>query len=113
MGEVYYCEYVKTGSKLERVGELKVCKPELVVLSDRVKDQLSLVGNAWSEYWNKFDHQLVSAAVQLEGIIYPGATALLELAEGRMNARDLIAAADFKPEYVRNDVAKKASTGKA
>ena len=108
MGEIYWCEYLKSNDRIERIGELKVGAPNTIVSEDLLA-HITLVGNAWHEYQGKFNHQLLQNSTIVETEIYPMAESLLSLAQHAYRRGELINAIDFSPEYVRNDVAKKSS----
>ena len=107
MGEVYWCEYLKTQQGVQRIGELKVSPPEDIVSSGTSKVQL--LGNAWAEYSDQLTESLMNNASVNQAQTYPMADALLALAQNAYQRGELISAVDFAPEYVRNDVAKKSS----
>jgi len=111
MGELYWCEYRLSegqanfeNKELSRIGSLNVSPPaELSVSADAV-----FVGNAWDEYSSDFSAAFLSSVIRREDVIYPSASTLLELAIQKYRIKDWIAAAEFKPIYVRDNVAKKA-----
>ena len=115
MGELYWCEYRITSTEsnytnrqFNRIGSLRVSPPaELLVSADAV-----FVGNAWEEYSDDFSAAFLSSVTRLENVVYPEASALLELAIQRYRVGDWINAQDFKPIYVRDNVAKKAKPQK-
>ncbi|NND00153.1 MAG: tRNA (adenosine(37)-N6)-threonylcarbamoyltransferase complex dimerization subunit type 1 TsaB [Gammaproteobacteria bacterium] len=109
MGEVYWCEYLKSGRTVSRQTALQLSAPGAIRISG--PDSFALVGNAWAEYQEEFDDKLLARGVHLQDIRWPGATALLDLAETKFALRDWVAAGDFVPEYLRDDVAKKPSVG--
>jgi len=108
MGEIYWCEYLKTSDSIERIGELKVGSPNSIV-SEGLSSKITLVGNAWQEYQGKFNEQLLQNSTIIDSEFYPMAESILSLAHRH---GELIDAIDFSPEYVRNDVAKKSSKNK-
>jgi len=105
MGEVYWGDYAKDELGLKRLGPPSVTSPEQVIPSDNVSYQL--LGNAWSEYIGLFDKTLMSHSVVDQEQLYPSAGSLLELAQNSYTNNKLISAIDFKPDYIRNQVAKK------
>lgn len=111
MGEVYWCEYVKSNDGVLRIGDLKVSAP-VDIVSDDLSVQVQLVGNAWPEYETQFSRQLIENGTVVEAQTYPMADSLLQLAEQAYLRGELINAIDFAPEYVRNDVAKKSTKNK-
>lgn len=111
MGEVYWCEYLKSGGDVQRQGDLKVSAPSEIV-SENLSSQVQLVGNAWSEYQGQLGEQLLKNSTVVDTEIYPAAESLLLLAQHAYQRGDLINAIDFAPEYVRNDVAKKSTKNK-
>jgi len=105
MGEIYWGEYrIQTG-ELQRLSNLQVTPPAKV----RAKQAGVLVGNAWVEYWQALDTTLRDQTSRLESIVYPSAAALLELAQAKFDRGEVVAAREFAPVYIRDDVAKKAS----
>lgn len=113
MGEIYCCQYSNAAGWLERLNELEVLKPEDLNVTGSQSSSIFLVGNAWSEYWQEFDLELLERATHLNQIVYPSAVSILQLAQTKFQAKETVSAADFAPEYVRNDVAKKAVAKKA
>ena len=112
MGEVYWAEYCLKKDALERISNWKVSPPEAVSSSSysvNSSDPVKLVGNAWPEYWEQFNHNIRDAGQIVEGALYPSARHVLQLAIKEEHANDSVAAADFAPIYVRNDVAKKST----
>ena len=105
MGEIYWAEYAKNGDELRRLGEVQVSQPREI--QPKANTNCVFVGNAWSEYKNELSSDLLEKANHLEQVIYPDATALLELSLPKYNSNDWVSALDFLPEYVRNNVAKK------
>lgn len=103
MGEVYWARYLKGGVELSRQGEVCVSPPTEIQSEIRC----TLVGNAWGEYKNQLNSDLLEKANHLKQIIYPNATALLELSIPKYKAKSWVSALGFVPEYVRNNVAKK------
>ena len=102
MGELYFAEYRKQSNRLDLIGQEVVCAPQdLRCESDRL-----LVGNAWTEYWHKFDVDITECR-DCPPPRLPSAGDLLILAEQDYELERFIDAKDFKPVYVRNNVAKK------
>lgn len=108
MGELYWCEYQKTDSGVERIGELKVSAPQDLCTS-QAQTPVQLLGNAWGEYQGQFSDKLMQYGSIDENQVYPMADALLELAQSAFDRGELISAIEFAPEYVRNNVAKKST----
>lgn len=108
MGEIYWCDYQKNGSKVSRIGDLKVSAPAMIV-PDASTSMVSLVGNAWAEYREDLPEGLLKVSRHQEQIVYPSAGALLSLAEEKFANRDWVSAIEFAPIYVRDDVAKKST----
>lgn len=108
MGEVYWCEYQKTGDKIKRLSGLCVTPPAEVQFSDAVAAGV-LVGNAWSAYPDQFSALSERSTEIQSSIIYPSAGSLLCLAEEQYRQRKWLSAGLFAPIYVRNDVAKKST----
>ncbi|MFT4630000.1 MAG: tRNA threonylcarbamoyladenosine biosynthesis protein TsaB [Arenicella sp.] len=108
MGEIYCCQYRNVAGQLQRLNELEVLKPAVVNATANQFTNVFLVGNAWSEYWQEFDLELLQHATHLEKIVYPSAVSILHLAQSKYRAKETVCAAEFAPEYVRNNVAKKA-----
>jgi len=118
MGEIYWAKFELIHGGLSMVCEPKVSPPHLVSGSD---SPLHLVGNAWSEYWDKLNVAINAKAVQHLDNLYPQARDVLEIAVAKfaeycdaLNSTDpstesVVRAVDFAPVYVRNDVAKKTS----
>ncbi len=107
MGEVYWCEYLKTGQRIIRQGGLQVTTPEQVCFSSH--KNMVLVGNAWSVYRERFS-ALSEYEIDVQTlIVYPSAQALLSLAKQEYVQRNVVSAAEFVPIYVRDDVAKKST----
>lgn len=103
MGEIYWCEYQKQGRRLTRLTDLQVTPPDQVGCSGKGY----LVGNAWSEYLDSLDQELIAQTEWLRNITYPSAKALLSLAGAQFEKGSHVSAAEFAPIYVRDDVAKK------
>lgn len=110
MGEAYWAEYQKDGTELRRSTELQVSPPKLIRSAQTNK--VSLVGNAWTQYQGQFDATLMETATLVAEQQFPEAKSLLVLACQSFARGELIEPAMFTPEYVRNDVAKKASPKK-
>lgn len=110
MGEAYWAEYQKEGAELRRDTELQVSPPSAIRSAGPT--EVTLVGNAWSEYQDQFDAELMERASLMATQQFPDAKSLLELAGQSFARGDLIEPAMFAPEYVRDDVAKKASPKK-
>ncbi|MFT6100570.1 MAG: tRNA threonylcarbamoyladenosine biosynthesis protein TsaB [Arenicella sp.] len=108
MGEVYWCEYQKTGDQIKRLSGLCVSPPAEVQFSDAVAAGV-LVGNAWSAYPDQFSALSERSTEIQSSIIYPSAGSLLCLAEEQYRQRKWLSAGLFAPIYVRNDVAKKST----
>ena len=106
MSEVYWCEYLKTSDEVKRIDDFKVSEPKDIISED-LSAQVALVGNAWKEYQDKFTEQLLKNSKAIVSETYPLAESLLVLAQQAYQRGELIGVADFAPEYVRNDVAKK------
>ena len=106
MGEVYWCEYRKENSNVERAIDSQVSPPSSVV-SDA--DKLTVVGNAWEVYPGEFSLLAQKGELTVLELTCPSAGALLSLAELKYGQKDWVDAAAFAPIYVRNDVAKKSS----
>lgn len=108
MGELYWCEYRLTGRhanrQLSRIGSLSVSPPAELSVSAGA----AFVGTAWEEYSGDFSAAFLSSITRLEHVVYPAASTLLELALQKYRIKDWLAAAEFKPIYVRDNVAKKA-----
>lgn len=111
MGEVYWCEYLKNSDGVSRVGELRVTPPEDIIGHDKTS-KLQLLGNAWTEYHDRFSDTLLENSNVDESQVYPMADSLLSLAQKAYQKGELINPLDFAPQYVRNDVAKKSSKQK-
>ena len=112
MGEVYWAEYCLKNDELERLSDWQVSAPEAVsYISCSVKNRnpVKLVGNAWPEYWELFNDNIRDAGQIVEGALYPSARHLLQLAVNGEHSGSSVAAANFAPIYVRNDVAKKST----
>jgi tRNA threonylcarbamoyladenosine biosynthesis protein TsaB len=105
MGEVYWCEYLKSASTVIRQSDLQVSAPHMLV--SQGQNELQLVGNAWTEYTEQFSAELMARATVDASQIYPSAVSMLELAQQRFAQGHLVNSVDFAPEYVRNNVAKK------
>jgi tRNA threonylcarbamoyladenosine biosynthesis protein TsaB len=108
MGEVYWCGYHKNGAHVSRIGDLKVGAPKTIQVQASMSE-VSLVGNAWSEYWGDLHEELLKVSLHQDQVIYPSAGALLLLAEEKYEAQDWVSAIEFSPIYVRNDIAKKST----
>jgi len=107
MGEVYWAEYDKTSQGLTRLSQLQVTPPEQIMPMSEQAYQL--LGNAWKEYTERFAPTLFELGTVDSVNIYPNAGSLLALATTAYNNNETIAAINFAPEYVRDDVAKKPS----
>ena len=111
MGEVYWCEFIKSGHSLARQSALMVTPPEqmLTTLQSPKHNSVQLLGNAWSEYSERFSQDFRDAVTPVAEQLYPSATSLLTLAKDAYSRGQTISPVDFAPEYVRNDVAKKSA----
>ncbi len=106
MGEIYWAEYRLKDHELLNVGDITVSGPERISVAGSC---CVLVGNAWSEYWDQLPAAVLDIAHHKNEITYPNASVLLQLARAKYDQQNLVSAMDFKPVYVRNDVAKKSS----
>lgn len=106
MGEVYWCEYQTRGSIVTRIGALRVTPASDIRAH---ADAAILVGNVWTEYADQFSEVLRTQVTRLEDIVYPSAEALIEIARQKYATKDWVSAAEFKPIYVRDNVAQKAA----
>lgn len=104
MGEIYWCQYQVVNGQVEQVGVANVTAPGDIP----VTAQMVLVGNAWSEYADLLTQPAQGALNVDLNTRLPRASANVELVNQRFTAGSVVAAADFAPAYVRNDVAKKA-----
>ena len=111
MGEVYWCEYIKSASTVTRQSKLQVSAPQTLV--SQAQSELQLVGNAWEVYKGQFNTELMARSTVDASQIYPSAVSMLELAKRSFAQGNLIKPIDFAPEYVRNNVAKKSAVKKA
>jgi len=112
MGEVYWSQYQKNESEVSRVSELQVTPPADVSVTVRSNDDdtaIRLVGNAWAAYEGEFSLLNKHNLKAQEEVVYPSAEALLVLAEEKYGENDWVAARDFVPIYIRNNVAKKST----
>ena len=111
MGEIYWGEYQKDQSTVKQLGSLKVTAPDLLSneLTPDIQGGRQLVGNAWSEYWDKFAVEFKQTNVPCKHIVFPSAANLLVLAEQKFERQEVESAIEFRPIYVRNNVAKKSS----
>ena len=104
MGQIYWGNYFKDEQGIGRKGELGVSNPSEI---NSGGEKSILVGNAWQEYWDKLDPGFKKRSEHLRGIVYPSASAILQLAKIKFANGDCVLPAEFTPEYVRNDVADK------
>ena len=81
MGEIYCCQYSNAAGSLERLNELEVLEPGVLNVTGSQSSSIFLVGNAWSEYWQEFDLELLERATHLNQIVYPSAVSILQLAQ--------------------------------
>jgi len=109
MGQIYWCHYLKGKADIARQGELCVSDPAKI---HSPAGQTVLVGNAWQEYWQQLEIGFRDTSKHLSDIVYPSAAAILQLAETSFVNGDYVTAAEFAPEYVRDDVAAKPRTSK-
>jgi tRNA threonylcarbamoyladenosine biosynthesis protein TsaB len=105
MGEVYWCEYIKSAGTVTRQCQLQVSAPQR--LTSVAQSDVQLVGNAWEEYKGQFNAELLARATVDTSQVYPSAVSMLELAKQSFAQGHIINPVDFAPEYVRNNVAKK------
>ena len=121
MGEVYWAEYIKQSDSIERVTQLYVSSPDAIAVttsaSNLLEESVQFVGNAWQEYAGQLDADLSrlcssrpSPDTEME---FPSASGLISLAIRAFEQGETVSAKDFSPQYVRNDVAKKAAKKKA
>jgi tRNA threonylcarbamoyladenosine biosynthesis protein TsaB len=103
MDEVYWAEYLKQGASVERRGRVKVSAPEALM----VQGVDMLVGNAWQQYWLRFNTSIQYGPKHLAEVVYPQAASLAELGTSLFLAGECVPAANFAPVYVRDNVAKK------
>lgn len=108
MGEIYWCQYQKTDDQINRIGDLRVDAPSKISV-DKGVSKVALVGNAWAEYLAELPKDLLKIIEHQESVFYPSAVALLELAEKKFDAGEVVSAIEFTPIYVRDDVAKKST----
>lgn len=111
MGEIYWGEYLKDGAALKQLAPLQVSAPS--VLSNQLmsgdEGSRQLVGNAWPEYWDKFEVAFQQSNTLCKSTVFPSAANLLALAEQKYLRQEVESAIEFQPIYVRNDVAKKST----
>ena len=115
MGEVYWAEYIKTHETLERLTELQVSPPQAISQQKSLEQdegsssnkRVQLVGNAWREYADQLSVELSQLSPDTD-IEFPSAVGVMILAKQALIEGRTISAVDFAPEYVRNNVAKKA-----
>ena len=126
MGEVYWAEYIKQSDSIERVTQLYVSSPDAIAVttsaSNLLEESVQFVGNAWQEYAGQLHADLSrlcssrpspsrpSPDTETE---FPSASGLISLAIRAFEQGKTVSAKDFSPQYVRNDVAKKATKKKA
>lgn len=107
MGEIYWAEFAASKADTVMVGEMQVSSPEDVLCSQK---HFFLVGNAWDVYSEQLNNDIASRVPDMhESFTYPNASNLLHLATMKYNLNETVAAADFAPIYVRNNVAKKST----
>ncbi|RBP51616.1 tRNA (adenosine(37)-N6)-threonylcarbamoyltransferase complex dimerization subunit type 1 TsaB [Arenicella xantha] len=106
MGEIYWCQFLVEDGSVSQLGNAKVSAPADIALSS---DAL-LVGNAWLEYAELLSLTESDGLNVLKGVELPRASASLDFAQAQYLAHKTVAAADFAPIYVRDNVAKKAKS---
>ncbi len=106
MGEVYWAEYSYKANGYARCSDIALSLPQDI---NSNADDLLLVGNAWGEYWQSLNSDLIEKSVYQERIASPTAASVLALAEKKYNAGETVSSLEFSPLYVRNDVAKKST----
>jgi len=89
MGEIYWAEYEVQAGDVKPNGDMRVSPPSEVSAG---AETVTIVGNAWAEYWPDFGEEIRQKSNHRKEISYPEAKHLLALAVD-----------------VRNDVAKKSS----
>lgn len=121
MGEVYWAAYTKAKQSdaqrvqnIEMIGEVGLLAPialrqQVDAIANKHDSSASLLGNAWKEYAQELGDDFFFRHTVVGDLIYPHAEHLLPLAVDRFLAGDTISPGKFVAQYVRNDVAKKAS----
>lgn len=109
MNEIYCAEFIiKQGMPLLE-GEFCVLAPELV----QAKFQHStLAGNGWQAYWPRFGATISQRSLPDDDCCLPTATAVLALAQQKYARGEVIDPRQFRPDYIRDNVAKKAGNPK-
>lgn len=105
MGEIYCAEYSVESEFPEAICEIQVLAPELVATD---KHNITLAGNAWHEYQQQLSAPLQEYELPEPSVMLPDATAVLALARKKLEQGETIEPAAFVPDYIRNNVAKKA-----
>lgn len=103
MGEIYWCDYIKSGDQVKRMNDLTVSAPAQI---SSAEIDCQFVGNAWVEYQNDFPSSL-NVKPANDQPVFPDAKSLLVLAKLAFDKGETISPIEFAPEYVRNNVAKK------
>lgn len=106
MNEIYCAEYMSVNGLPELKGSLAVLPPEQVVSDEQ---EITLVGNAWAAYWPRLNDVLTQHALIRKDVVYPHASAILALGHTEFNNGLLIDPREFRPDYIRDNVAKKAA----
>lgn len=101
MREVYVAGYERTGDAWRAIAQAAVLPPLQVAAALRISDAFG-AGDGFAAY-----PDLVSALplVQVDAALRPQARAIVELALPRVDAGDVVDAADALPLYVRHRVA--------
>lgn len=99
MGEVYWGTYAVAGGMVERVGEERVCAPEVATAPP---GEWFGAGSGWSRYPAVLSRRLVVGGWQ--GECYPRAGDVARLAADPRRLGEWVAAERALPVYLRNEV---------
>lgn len=106
MNELYCAQYQIVNGWPKLDGELMVIPPE-DALDDN--EASALAGNAWQVYWERLATSIQQQGLPQDAATLPSAAAIEELGRKKYRLGEVTDPRAFKPEYVRNNVAKKSS----
>lgn len=103
MNEVYWALYeVQKNDVVTLTGKEQISRPEEIILPD---SNWCGIGDAWEVY----QAEIPAKAALIDTNRLPTATAILRLAQAKFQSGDTVTAADARPVYLRNNVAKKSN----
>lgn len=101
INEVYWAVYSKADNKIQLIGEEQLCKPELINLE--LTGVYYGVGNGMN-FVDQMPKHIQSLISEYDSEVYPRASAMAELAVGKLQEGITMKPEDFSPTYLRNKV---------